>query len=239
MHSLKPVGPLPHSAVEIQKELWSTWQAIVHVMHVNPPSVLENTEQRTVSLLHVHRCIWIALSPNTGLLGIWTLYATSACSDVFHMTDDGCMFFYLYQFSRAAELGYSSRLCPLLSGVSPSQIQCIFRLHPVYKSDRGQNIGTRDIDLWVSLVFRTSLADIPVRLQLLLIWHATSIFLVASYCRLLIRGQKDAKEFLDHQSSRNLRPSWCFMNISCSIPNGKVLADLVLISKYSTNFLIN
>ena len=33
------------------------------VMNVNPPSVLENTEQKTVPLLHAYRCIWIALSP--------------------------------------------------------------------------------------------------------------------------------------------------------------------------------
>ena len=49
---------------------------------------------------------------------------------------------------------------------------------PRKETDRRTNLGKRIIDLWVPFVFSASLAGIPVKLQLLLIWLLTSTFLV-------------------------------------------------------------
>ena len=74
---------------------------------------------------------------------------------------------------------------------------------PMWRSDRETNLGKRDIDLWVSVIFRTSIAGYkssPYDSRL-------ESFLSASDGGLIWRSEKDTKEFQVHQSSWHLRPS--------------------------------
>lgn len=88
-------------------------------MNVNLPSVLYlKTPNTRLCHYYMHIDAFGLHSPRTPVFKAFaTFYGTSACSEIFHRTDDGCRLFNLYQFSRAADLEYSSRLLPLPRGI--------------------------------------------------------------------------------------------------------------------------